>query len=150
MTTDYFQEKEQLTCQLLAALKVRYGEFEELLARFSDHWTFEDRIYRFYHHSFKVFHLQDYTLEIVDALRSLLPGRDLNSDFLIILEEGTGKTFTLEDNGRWLEVARPIVEAFFHARYFLEMAVRYGRELNDPPHVLPSGWAGFLYLFNLR
>ncbi len=39
-------------------------------------------------------------------------------------------------------------EAFFHARYFLEMACRYA----NPPegHVLPSGWAGLLSLFELR
>ena len=29
---------------------------------------------------------------------------------------------------------------------FLEMAVKYGRELEHPPHVMPSGWAMFLYL----
>jgi len=30
------------------------------------------------------------------------------------------------------------------------MAVRYGKELRRPPRSLPSGWAAFLYLFNLR
>jgi hypothetical protein len=34
-------------------------------------------------------------------------------------------------------VTRPILEAFFHARYFLEMAVRYA-DLETPPEVLPS------------
>jgi hypothetical protein len=64
--------------------------------------------------------------------------------------EGTGRTFELSDNTRWLEVTRPIVEAFFHARYFLEMAVRYGGSLKQPPLVLPSGWAAFLHLYGLR
>src|SRR6266567_7691723 len=50
----------------------------------------------------------------------------------------------------WLEVTGPIVEAFFHAHYFLEMAVRYGKQLQHPPRQLPSGWAAFLYLYNLR
>ncbi|MGZ5544922.1 MAG: hypothetical protein ACXWIU_09620 [Limisphaerales bacterium] len=58
--------------------------------------------------------------------------------------------FSSEHNEIWLETTRPIVEAFFHARYFLEMAVNYGRELEYPPHVMPSGWAAFLYLYNLR
>jgi hypothetical protein len=44
----------------------------------------------------------------------------------------------------------PILEAFFHARYFLEMACRYGRELEHPPNLLPSGWASVLYLYALR
>ena len=43
-----------------------------------------------------------------------------------------------------------MIEAFFHARFFLEMAVKYGKELEFPPQMLPSGWAAFLYLFNLR
>ena len=43
-----------------------------------------------------------------------------------LLMDNTGKRFTPEDNSRWTEVTRPILEAFFHARFFLEMAVRYG------------------------
>jgi hypothetical protein len=46
--------------------------------------------------------------------------------------------------------SRPIVEAFLHARYFLEMAVRYGRELKATPMPLPSGLAALLYLYDLR
>jgi hypothetical protein len=49
-----------------------------------------------------------------------------------------------------IEATRPIVEAFFHARYFLEMAVRYGKELATAPCLLPSGWASLLYLYGLR
>lgn len=44
---------------------------------------------------------------------------------------------------------RPILEAFFHARFFLEMAVRYA-DLPGPPTSLPSGWAALLYLYELR
>jgi hypothetical protein len=67
-----------------------------------------------------------------------------------IVKEGTGKTFENEHNRRWPQETRPIVEAFFHARYFLEMAVRYGKDLEHPPRMLPSGWAALLYLYNLR
>jgi hypothetical protein len=41
------------------------------------------------------------------------------------------------------------VEAFFHARFFLEMAVRYA-SLDSPPRPLPSGYAALLYLYRLR
>lgn len=41
-------------------------------------------------------------------------------------------------------------EAFFHARFFLKMAVKYGEELDEAPSTLPSGWAALLYLYNLR
>lgn len=41
-------------------------------------------------------------------------------------------------------------EAFFHAKYFLEMAVKYGKELDKiPDEERPSGWAGLLCFFNL-
>ena len=46
-------------------------------------------------------------------------------------------------------MTRPIVEAFFHARYFVEMAVRYAR-LDEPPSLLPSGYAALLCLYGLR
>jgi hypothetical protein len=67
-----------------------------------------------------------------------------------IVTEGTDKAFDQEHNARWLEVTRPIVEAFFHARYFLEMAVIYGQKLTAPPRMLPRGWAALLYLYRLR
>ncbi len=150
MNSDYFEQKKRLTEQLLVALKARMPELEALLAKYCDHWHYEDRIYRFYHGSFKVFALQDSTVEIIEILRSLLPERELSRSFLAIVEEGTGRTFSLEDNARWLEATRPIVEAFFHTRFFLEMAVRYGRQLERPPESLPSGWATLLYLYDLR
>jgi hypothetical protein len=100
--------------------------------------------------SFELFELQRATIEIVRALQNLAPARELNAWFLQIVEEGTGKVFELEHNRRWLEVARPIVEAFLHARFFLEMAVRYGRSLDSPPTTLPSGWAALLSLYDLR
>jgi hypothetical protein len=141
------KEKEQT---LLTNLKKRKAELTALLEGCSDHWGYEDPIYRFYHQSFKVFfNIQPATEEIVAALRSLLPEQPLNEWFLQIVAEGTGRKFTLEMNDAWLRHTRPIVEAFFHARYMLEMAVRYA-DLEEPSQTLPSGWAAFLYLFNLR
>ena len=67
-----------------------------------------------------------------------------------LVRRGTGKEFTVDMNDRWTEETRPIVEAFFHARYFLEMVCRYGGELKEPPQMMPSGWAAVLYLYNLR
>jgi hypothetical protein len=67
-----------------------------------------------------------------------------------IVREGTGKEFRQSDNANWLTVTRPILEAFFHARYFLEMVCRYGKELHSPPELLPSRWAAVLYLYDLR
>ena len=140
------QEVQQIFANLCASLP----ELEKLLRDCQSHWGYEDGIYRFYHHSFKVYSLQETTSAIVAALQSLAPDRKLNESFIDIVRDGTGKTFEREHNRRWLEVTRPIVEAFFHAQYFLEMAVRYGKKLEQPPRQLPSGWAAFLYLYNLR
>ena len=135
---------------LFKNLKTELPVLEKLLEDCSGPWGYEDPIYRFYHQSYKVYHLQGQTIEIVSKLQALLPDVPLNEWFMQIIKEGTGKTFSREDNRNWLAVTRPIVEAFLHTRYFLEMAVRYGKELDFPTRLLPSGWAAFLYLYNLR
>jgi hypothetical protein len=135
---------------LLIAVKAHLPELDALLATASDHWGYEDAVYRFYHQSFKVFRVQEQTKRIVDALHALLPEAPLNERFAQIVAQGTGRTFTTDDNARWTEVTRPMLEAFFHARFFLEMACKYGRELEEPPQPLPSGWAALLYLYGLR
>ena len=107
-------------------------------------------MYRFYHQSFKVYALQETTTRIVTALEGLRPGHPLHPWFAQIVRAGTGRAFTRDDNARWSDATRPIVEAFFHARYFLEMAVKYGKALDEAPRMLPSGWAALLTLYGLR
>jgi hypothetical protein len=137
--------------KLLAAIKKALPALKELLVKTNEHWAYEDLVYRFYHQSYKVYGIQERTSEIVEALRALLPDATFNDWFMQIVAEGTGRArFNMEDNKRWLEITRPMVEAFFHARYFLEMVVRYGRELDEPPNMMPSGWAAVLYLYGLR
>lgn len=134
---------------LFSNLKQALPQLKALLAQcHADHT--EDFIYRFYHQSFKVYGLQQRTIVILEALRALAPQQKLHAFFEQIFKEGTGKHFELEHNQRWLIETRPILEAFFHARYFLEVAVHYGEELEEPPRLLPGGWAAFLYLFRLR
>jgi hypothetical protein len=134
---------------LVQSLRRNRGELEKLLEQSSNHWGYEDPIYRFYHQSFKIYGLQAQTRSLVDRLQSLAPDLPLNSWFVQIVDEGTGKEFKSEDNALWPEVTRPILEAFFHARYFLEMAVRYAN-LEAPPRPLPSGYAALLELFGVR
>jgi hypothetical protein len=135
---------------LLVAIKRKLPALEELLHDANGHWGYEDCVYRFYHQSFKVYYVQSVTEEIVAALRALAPDATLNEWFSRIVAEGTGKVFEREHNKKWLEVTRPMLEAFFHARYFLEMVCEYGRELQEPPQELPSGWAAVCYLYGLR
>ena len=143
-------QRSALEAQLLAAIKSRLPMLDQLLSDVSGHWHAEDGFYRFYHQSFKVYGLQSDTGRIVAVLRSLLPGREINEWFAQIIGEGTGRIFDPAHNRRWLAETRPILEAFFHARTMLEYAVRYGRELEAAPKLLPSGWAAVLYLFGLR
>ena len=144
------RERQELAVQLLSSIKQQLPKLEELLAQVESHWGIEDSFYRFYHQSFKVCRLQQTTREICDALQNLLPGRTMNKWFCEIVADGSGSEFVLSHNHDWLPHTRPILEASFHARFFLKMAVKYGRELQSAPDSLPSGWAAVLYLFNLR
>lgn len=143
------EEKLKLERQLLTAIKDRRQALAELLETCSDHWRYEDSIYRFYHQSFKVYAIQDSTATIVVELQSLMPERELNPFFRQIVEEGTGNEFEMSCNDDWLRHTRPIVEALFHARFMLEMCLRYA-DLEEPPQSLPSGWAAVFYLYGLR
>lgn len=79
-----------------------------------------------------------------------LPEHCLNEMFMTIVNKALGQHFARgRTNQHWLEEAGSVVEAFFHAKFFLEMAVRYGK-MEIAPSMLPSGWAAFLYLYNLR
>jgi hypothetical protein len=135
--------------ELLESVRARLPDLKALLEESSSHWGYEDPIYRFYHQSFKVFALQSQIEQIVSTLRQLLPSHSLNARFLHIVAEGTGKEFSPDMNVAWDHHTRPILEAFFHARFFLEMAVRYA-DLPSLPDPLPSGWAALLYLYGLR
>jgi len=144
------EHREEYSHKLLKNIKERLPELEKLLAKTEDHWGMEDGVYRFYHQSFKVYFLQSRTGKIFQALQGLLPDLPLNEWFAQIVKEGTGHQFEMSHNEDWLRHTRPIVEALFHAHYFLKMVVKYGRELEVPPSAMPSGWAAVLYLFDLR
>ena len=148
MTADA-ENRRALERALLVNLRAQRDDLRALLDGTSNHWGYEDPVYRFYHQSFKVFALQETTSAIVQRLRALAPDCPLNSWFVAIVADGTGHVFSTADNAHWLTVSRPVVEAFFHARFFLEMAVRYS-EIDAPPSPLPSGYAALLYLYQLR
>ena len=136
--------------RLLRNLREKEAELKSQLEACSDHWGYEDPVYRFYHQSFKVFWLQERTRSLAALLAEIAPtDRPLDPWFVEIVRAGTGRAFAPEDNARWTEATRPIVEAFFHARYFVEMAVRYA-SLHEPPQFLPSGYAALLCLYGLR
>jgi hypothetical protein len=146
----FMQEKLRLERVLLENMRAKSAELKQLLERVNDRWVYEDRMYRFYHGSFKVFDIQRYTAEITAALNGIAPeGRPFCEDFQEIIRAGTGRVFSYESNSRWIEETAPMTYAFLHARYFLEMAVKYGT-LESPPQPMPSGWAAMLCLFEIR
>ncbi len=144
------KQRREEEIKLLAAIKSALPTLESLWKQANSHWGYEDPVYRFYHGSFKVYQLQGQTAEIVTALQDLAPHISLNHWFTRIVANGAAEQFSMEVNQRWSQATRPILEAFFHARYFLEMVCKYGRELNEPPDSLPSGWAAVLHLYDLR
>src|SRR6266849_5646150 len=133
--------------ELLTSIKGTLDRLQKLLDECRSHWQYEDPVYRFYHRSFKVYSVQRLTESIVAALQALRPESTLNEDFMQIVSDGTGKTFSTAVNRDWIRSTRPLLEAFFHARFFLEMVIEYGRSLDEPPSPLPSGWAAVLYLY---
>ncbi len=55
----------------------------------------------------------------------------------------------MEDNNELDHLTRPMLESLAHAKFMIEMAVRYA-DLKEPPQPMPSGWAALLYLYDLR
>jgi hypothetical protein len=145
------QEETQRAHQaLLDAILARLPRLEELMRVMGR--EYEDRLYRFYYQSFKVYSLQGDTGRAAVLFREIgrEAGRELNPWFEEIVAAGTGVEFNVSHNDDWLRHTRPIVEAFLHARYFVEMMVQYGWEFETAPQMLPSGWAAVLTLYRLR
>ena len=78
-------------------------------------------------------------------------GAPLHPWFAAVCESALDHEF---DSGRtndnWLGETRPLLESFWHCKYFLEQMLRYGRELETAPQMLPSGWAAIMCLYNMR
>lgn len=138
---------------LLQNIKRELPKLEEVLNAISDHWVYEDYMYRFYHHSFKVFWIQGATNRIIEALKECSPHEDKNKldpIFLQVLEGNLDKEFHIKMNKDWVNETKDLTLAFLHAKYFLEMAVKSGKELESAPQIMPSGWAAVTTLFCIR
>lgn len=137
--------------KLLIDIKAKMPQLLELQKFCDSEWTGEDGVYRFYHHSFKTYSLQSYTKKIVAFFRTFHPeGEPLNSMFEAIIKDGTGREWEHSHNQAWMANTRPIVEAYLHAKWMLDMMIKYGQMLDCAPSLLPTGWALVLYLYNMR
>jgi hypothetical protein len=148
--SDDLARKLQEDQMLLEAIKAHLPELESLLLKFRS--DYEDRMYRFYYQSLKVHSLQASTMEAVDLFKRIgaVNESKLCTWFHNIVAEGTGSEFNADHNQNWQRHTRPIVEAFLHAKYFLEMMVKYGNEMEAVQTILPAGWAAILCLYNKR
>jgi len=147
-----FREKTyEMEVELLSAIKARLPLMEAKLQECLSQNTYDNFIYRFYHQSYKVYYLQEITQEMVALLREIMPeGKTFCPYFQEIVNAGaSGKEFESAHNKDWTAHTRPIVEAFFHAKYFLEMAVKYGKMLNQPLSPMPYGYAALMELFGV-
>lgn len=144
------QQRLQRDQTLLDAIRAKLPELEQLRLDFTV--MYEDGLFRFYHHSFKVYSLQGSTLKAVEIFRGVAAetGNNLCDWFEQIVADGSGRKWELEHNAIWLQHTRPIVEAFLHAKYFWEMMVKYANEIDSAPSALPNGWAAILELYNQR
>jgi hypothetical protein len=136
--------------QLLRAVKQHLSDIDALLKGFES-WE-EDAVYRYYHQSFKVYNLQRAIRRVRQLFEELAPnGTELNPWFVAVCQGACAHEFDIERSNRhWQEEIRPILEGFWHCQYFLRQLARYGRGLEDPPDVLPYGWAAVLHLYRIR
>lgn len=139
---------------LLENIKRNLIFLEERLEDANSYWKYEDIIYRYYHESFKVYRIQSLIKELYNALEKISPHnnkRVFNDRFLKIISGGTKDiSWEPKHNEKWDEICRPFLEAFFHSKYFLEMAIKYGKKYDFVPNRMDSGWAALLELYKIR
>ena len=146
-----FKERADLARKLFDNIQSNLNTIDALQTEMGGSFAYEDRIYRYYHHSYKVYDLQDYTVKAKELFESLDPKEDpsLYITYLSIAANGTGKTWERDHNSNWHEEAGAIVEAFFHSMYFVDMMAKYG-DKGYGEGMLPSGWAALLHLYEIR
>ena len=134
---------------LFLRIKARLPELEELASDLEK--AEEDGIYRFYHGSNKVFFLQD-PVEAAFTLIKEIGGEDdpPNFEYARIVEAGTAHQFSETTNENWEAETKPVLEAFWHTKYFINMMVKYAKELETVEMMVQPGMAAVLYLFKLR
>jgi hypothetical protein len=135
---------------LLSAIQANLPQLESLVMPFQT--LYEEGVYRFSHHSFKVYQSQEYTSLAVEVFKRIGVATDnkLSEQFEQIIAAGTGSVWEPNHNHNWTLHTRPIVEAFLHAKYFLDMMIKYGRAMDTSQNILPTGWAAILELYNRR
>jgi hypothetical protein len=134
---------------LFHRIKARLPELEDIAATLGE--VEEDGVYRLYHGSYKVFDLQD-PVEAAFKLTKEIGGETdpPNFEFSRIVEAGTKHRFSVTTNENWEAETKPILEAFWHTKYFINMMVKYAKDFEKVEMPMQPGMAAVLYLFELR
>lgn len=148
-----YKNRREAGDKLLFRLKDHLSVLKELKESLDGHWGVEDTYYRFFHHSFKVYHAQGYIEKFQKIITEIAEKNEhyrLNESFVKILNEGLVGNFDLEHNKEWEKYTRPQIEALLHVSKMTDLMVKYAEELDENPTILPSGYAAVLYLFGVR
>jgi hypothetical protein len=152
---EIMRERMVLGDKLFANIKSNQKELENLLAKITRHeGEYEGLIYRFYHNSFKVYDLHQTIENIINLLKKIDPKTEPTFCELfkaLIGEASSVGSWKIDHNQRWKETAGKIVEAFFHAKYMLEMAVNCAKLYQEKPgECIDQKWGSLLELYNIR
>jgi hypothetical protein len=134
---------------LFLRIKARLPDLEETALELEE--AEEDGVYRFYHGSNKVFFLQDPVKAAFTLIKEIGgEGDPPNFEYARIVEAGTAHQSSETTNANWEAETKPILEAFWHTKYFINMMAKYAKELETVESPLQPGMAAVLYLFELR
>ncbi len=135
------QRQHELASELLNSIKARRADLENCLSWFQNEEP--DLVYRFYHQSFKVFILTSLIDRANNLFYELSPtSDDLNPWFCQLVESALSKKFDDETNAKWLEETLPILQAFWHCKYFLEQNTRCRGRVNRSSRDTPKRLGG--------
>ena len=144
-------------------VKANLPKLKKLAKQCKATWGGEDHFYRFYHHSFKVYYANLLTKEIVEALRSCAPPAEdyvspggvvsqrcvMNKMFMEIVEDAINRKFTYAVNNNWLGETRQVIEAFLHAKFFLELVIKFSDMLLEGRRGGEPGYVAVLNLYTI-
>ena len=129
---------------LFANLKAALPQLQALLDKYNGDWEYEDRVYRFYHQSFKVYDLQVGTTSITEALQALAPGRKLHEWYAKSCP-GDRQEVRARSQRPLAERDAPDRRGVFPRPLHAGDGGKYGKELERPPN--PSErLGGVLYI----
>jgi hypothetical protein len=149
-TKDAMGEHNIVCDKLLSRIKARRDTLNSIHKSLTE--LEPELLYRYYHQSFKVFSFKEIIRRSKTSFEDLAPeGKPLNEWFLTIINYALEAEFDGETtNKNWLAETRPLLEALWHCKFFVEQMLSSADSLDRAPMTLPYDWAAVLHLYNLR